>query len=340
VEIGQASGSSATYQPVPVGFASVRTINSDQAANVFYHLSGKFDNNPAAYQHIEAVPLAAAMGAEIRGADIATATDAQFAEIEHALFRHKMIFFRAQDITHADQETFSSRFGPFAEDAYTEGIAGHVNVQPVIKEADNKVAMIFGSGWHTDSPFLPQPPAISMLYGVDIPPFGGDTIWANSALAYDMLSDRMKQTLEPFRVHMSMQNVLEAAQTGIDPDDSAIGRLAATRNAGPLPDDIARKVKGSFHPLVRTHPRTGEKGLYCDRTYAVGIEGMSAAESAPILNFLVEHITQPAFTCRLRWEQRTLAIWDNRLCLHQAFNDHDGFRRELYRTTIAGETPS
>jgi len=209
----------------------------------------------------------------------------------------------------------------------------------VIKEAGSQVAMIFGSGWHTDSPFLPQPPAISMLYGVDIPPFGGDTMWANSALAYNMLSDMMQRTIEPFRVHMSMKNVVERAQASMAPDESAIGRIAATRN-GPLPEDMKRKVDGSFQPLVRTHPTTGEKGLYCDCTYAVGIEGMTEDESASILGFLVAHITQPAFTCRLRWAPKTFVIWDNRLCVHQAFNDHDGFRRELYRTTIADETPS
>jgi taurine dioxygenase len=307
---------------------------------VIAHPSGKFDNAAKAYQHIEAVPLAAAMGAEIRGVDLANLRDEQFEEIEHALFRHKMIYFRDQEISHGDQEAFSLRFGPFAEDAYTKGVEGHVNVQPVIKEAEAKVALIFGSGWHTDSPFLPQPPAISMLYGVDIPPYGGDTIWANSALAYSMLSDTMKLILDDLEVHMSMKHVLALAQETMEPDDSPIGRLAATKNAGPLPDEIVRKVEGSFHPLVRTHPRSGEKGLYCDRTYAVGFKGMTPEESRPILDFLVGHITQPAFTCRLRWEPNTLALWDNRLCLHQAFNDHDGYRREMYRTTVAGETPS
>ncbi len=303
------------------------------------HPSGLFDNHAVDARHIEAVPLAAAMGAEIRGVDIASTNDEQFAEIEAALFRHKMIFFRDQEITHADHEAFSRRFGPFAEDAYTRGVPGHENVQPVIKEADAKVAMIFGSGWHTDSAFLEQPPAISMLYGVDIPPFGGDTMWANSALAFAMLSETMRTMIEPLRVHMSMQNVVAAAQGSMSPDDSPIGRIAATRG-GPLPVEIQRKVAGTFHPLVRTHPRTGEQALYCDRTYAIGIEGMTADESAPLLGFLVDHITQPAFTCRLRWSPGTFVIWDNRLCVHQAFNDHDGFRRELYRTTIAGETPS
>jgi alpha-ketoglutarate-dependent taurine dioxygenase len=306
---------------------------------MFLHPVGKFDNSARAYDHIEAVPLAAAMGAEIRGVNLAHLTDAQFCEIEHALFRHKMIYFRDQDITHGDQEAFSLRFGPFAEDAYTKGVEGHVNVQPVIKEADARGAMIFCSGWHTDSPFLPCPPAISMLYGVDIPPYGGDTLWANSALAYSTLSDKMKEILDPLEVHMSMRNVLALAQEFMAPDESPLGRIAATRGAGPLPEDLARKVEGSYHPLVRTHPRTGEKGLYCDRTYTVGIKGLTSEEAKPILDFLAQHITQPAFTCRLRWEPKTFTLWDNRLCLHQAFNDHDGYRREMYRTTVAGETP-
>ena len=176
------------------------------------HPTGRFDNKAEHYEHIVAEELAAAMGAEIKGVDLARLSEAQFAEIEHALYRHKMIFFRDQQISHADHESFSLRFGEFADDAYTKGVDGHVNVQPVIKEAGAEVAMIFGSGWHTDSAFLPQPPAISMLYGVDIPPYGGDTIWANSALAYATLSDTMKSIIDGLRVRMSMGRVLNLAQ--------------------------------------------------------------------------------------------------------------------------------
>lgn len=210
---------------------------------------------------------------------------------------------------------------------------GHANVQPVIKEADARVAMIFGSGWHTDSAFLTRPPAISMLYGVDIPPFGGDTMWANSALAYGLLSDTMKSMIASLKVRMSMRGVLAAAQSVMEPDDSPLGRLAASRLAGQLDEEITRKVEGSAHPLVRTHPVTGEKALYCDQTYAVGIEGMAEAEAESLLRFLGEHMTQPALTCRLRWAPKTLALWDNRLCLHQAFNDHDGYRRDIIRAS-------
>jgi taurine dioxygenase len=304
------------------------------------HPTGRFDNKAQHYEHIVVEELAAAMGAEVKGVDLVELTDAQFAEIEHALFRHKMIFFRDQRISHADHESFSLRFGEFADDAYTKGVHGHVNVQPVIKEATAEVAMIFGSGWHTDSPFLQRPPAISMLYGVDIPPYGGDTIWANTALAYATLSDTMKAMLDGLRVRMSMRRVLATAQDHMEPADTPIGRLAATRDDVSLEPAIARKVLGTAHPLVRTHPVTGERALYCDKTYATGIEGLTEAESEPLLKFLSDHATQPAFTCRLRWSPGTLAVWDNRLCLHQAFNDHDGYRREMYRTTVAGEVPS
>jgi taurine dioxygenase len=304
------------------------------------HPTGGFANHPAENRLIEVRPLAAAMGAEICGVSIADLSDEAFAEVEAALFRHKMIYFRDQQITHGEQEAFSRRFGPFAEDAYTEGVAGHRHVQPLIVEAAQSAGMVFGAGWHTDSPFLPQPPAISMLYAVEVPPFGGDTIWANAVLAYETLSDTMKAMLAPLRVRMSMGRVVETAQAHQAPDASPLGRVAATRGLAQLPEEIARKVEGRTHPLVRTHPVTGEKALYVDMTYTAGIEGLTAAEAEPLLKFLVEHLTQPAFTCRLRWAAGTYVAWDNRICVHQAFNDYQGFRRELYRTTIAGEVPA
>lgn len=304
------------------------------------HPTGKFDNHAARYEHIEAKPLAAAMGAEILGVDIAHVTDAQFQEIRHALFRHKMIFFRGQKLSHADHESFSLRFGPFAEDAYTQGVSGHRNVHPLIKEAGDRSKMVFGSGWHTDSPFLPEPPAITILRSVEVPPFGGDTTWANSALAYAMLSDTYRQMIEGLKVHFSMRDVLKSAQDFVELSDSPIGRLAATRNAERLSDDLVRKVQGSFHPLVRTHPVTRERALYVDPSYGIGIEGMEPEESAPILKYLSEHVIQPALGCRLRWEPQMVALWDNRLCLHQAYNDYPGYRRELYRTTVQGEKPA
>jgi alpha-ketoglutarate-dependent taurine dioxygenase len=303
------------------------------------HPTGKFDNHAARYRHIEARPLAAAMGAEICGVNLTRIEDAQFEEIRQALFRHKMIYFRQQHLTHADHEAFSLRFGPFAEDAYTQGVPGHRDVHPLIKEADDPSKMVFGEGWHTDSPFLAEPPGITALYSVQIPPFGGDTMWANSALAYRMLSETYRRMIAGLEVRFSLRDVLAAVHEAVEVTDSPIGRLAATRGVAQLSEDLQRKIRGNTHPLVRTHPVTGEKALYIDPSYAIGIEGLLPEESAPILRFLTDHLTQPAFTCRLRWEPNMLAMWDNRLCVHQAYNDYQGYRRELYRTTLAGEKP-
>ena len=304
------------------------------------HPSDKFDNSAKASNLIEVKPLAAAMGAEIAGVDIARMTDEQFEEVRAALFRHKMIYLRNQKLSHGEHERFSLRFGPFAEDAYTSGVPDHRNVHPLIKEADDRSEHIFGEGWHTDSPFLPQPPAITMLRSVQIPPYGGDTIWCNSALAYRTLSDAYRQMIAPLKVHFSIRDVMVSVQNNSMEREGPMANLAKTRSADKLPDDLVRKIEGSFHPMVRTHPVTGEKALYLDASYAVGIQGMTPEESRPILDFLAEHLVQHAFTCRLRWEPDMVAVWDNRLCVHQAFNDYQGQRREMYRTTVVGETPT
>jgi alpha-ketoglutarate-dependent taurine dioxygenase len=304
------------------------------------HPTAVFDNSAKQYKHIQALPLAAAMGAEIRGAQISRLSDAQFSEIRDALFRHKMIFLRAQDMDHADQERFTLQFGDFGVDAYTAGVEGHRNVQPVIKEADTRIKMIFGSGWHTDSPFMETPPAISMLFGADIPAYGGDTIWCNTVLAYNCLSDTMKKVIAPLKVHMTAADVVANLQ-----EENSARRAEGEEREGKgfgnmkLNVNTQKMVAGWFHPVVRTHPETDEKALYVDHTYSRGIEGMAPAEADAILGFLKEHVAQPAFSCRLHWERGTLAVWDNRICIHQAFNDYDGFRREMYRTTVNGEVP-
>ena len=297
------------------------------------HSRGPFDNSALQFEHISTVPLAAAMGAEVRGVDLRQLSDEQFREVEQALFRHKMIYFRDQSIEHAHQEAFAARLGAFAEDAYTQGVSAHRNVQPLIKEAETRQDHIFGSGWHSDSPFLRHPPAITMLRAVEVPPYGGDTMWANAALAYASLSPTMQGLLENLEVHMSMRRVFDSARQHSDPKvDDAVGRLAALD--GDLPESVQRNLAGQYHPLVRRHARTGEASLYCDPAYAVGIRGMHETEAQALLEFLSDHLTQPAFTCRLRWAVGTVALWDNRLCVHQAFNDYDGFRREFYRCIV------
>ncbi len=294
-----------------------------------------FDDKINGYTAIRTLPLASAMGAEILDVDISNISDEQFEQVKDALFRYKMIYFRGQtNMTIEDQEELTLKFGDFGTDAYTNGIEGHPNVQRLIKEASTVVDWIFGDGWHTDSPFLEKPPAVSLLQSLDIPPYGGDTWWTNAELAYDLLSDKMKEVISGLKVHMSaawvLQNVTKAKPVM---NDLSVGEIELTM-------DQQKMVKGNFHPLVRTHPVTGKKSLYCDCSYSMGIEGMTQEESKPLLDFLGWHVTREEFNCRLRWEPNMLVIWDNRLCLHKAFNDYDGYRREMIRTIVDGEIPA
>jgi taurine dioxygenase len=292
-----------------------------------------FDDAANGYTQIKTVPLASAMGAEIRGVDIATITDAQFADVKAALFHYKMIYFRAQDIGLEHQEALTLRFGPFGTDAYTQGMEGHPNVQRLVKEASTVVDRVFGDGWHTDSPFLPRPPAISMLYAGEIPPYGGDTWWCNTELAYDFLSPKMQELLKGLKVHMSAREVLRTNITRDAHGNPVVGEMKISM-------DQERIAAGSFHPLVRTHPDTGRKSLYVDQVYSLGIEGLAPEEARPLLDFLGRHVTREEFSCRLRWAPGTLVIWDNRICVHKAYNDYDGYRREMYRTIVDGEVPA
>ena len=293
-----------------------------------------YRNTPFEGTHIQTKPLAAAMGGEVLDVQIADLNDKNFSEIEKALHHHKMIFFREQSLSLADQERFTRRFGEFGTDAYTTGMPDHPDIQPVVKEADTKSKMVFGGGWHTDSPFLECPPSVSILRGVEIPPYGGDTIWYNSVLAYESLSEIMKSMLAPLRVHMSAKNVIYSMRKVAEELKSK-----STMSDMELDLDVQSMLDGKYHPIIRRHPQSDEIGLYCDAVYAIGIQGMTERESRPLLDFLVSHITQEIFSCRLRWKPNTVAVWDNRSCLHRAFNDYDGFRREMHRTTVKGEIP-
>jgi len=301
---------------------------------LIYDEQKDFNNTPIENSFFHTVPLASSMGAEVVGLKVSDITDASFEAFAEALYHHKMVYLRDQTLTHDMQEALTLRFGEFGTDAYTKGLDGHPNIQPVIKEADAKSKMVFGGGWHTDSPFLDRPPSVSLLYAVQIPPYGGDTIWYNAAKAYDNLSDVMKRMIAPLKVHMSGEKGVASLR--------GLREKAEDKKVGKMWDNMDEQamIDGAFHPLVRTHPVSGEKALFIDKVYAKGFEGMIAYESAPLIEFLVSHITQEVFSCRLRWSENTLCLWDNRLCLHRAFNDYDGFRREMHRTTVKGEVPA
>lgn len=298
------------------------------------HLEQPYRNTPFSGQKIQTLPLASSMGGEVLDIQLKDLDDTAFEELKQALWHHKMLFLRKQDLTPADQLAFTKRFGALGTDAYTKGLPGFPDVQPVLKEADTKSKIIFGGGHHTDSAFLERPPSVSILRGVDIPPYGGDTIWYNAVMAYESLSPTMREMLKPLKVHMAAERIIAGIKDSFE----------QTKNGKSMTDielelDVEKMLKGSFHPLVRKHPESGQLSLYVDGVYAVNIEGMDRRESKPLIEFLHAHATQEFFACRLRWERDTVAIWDNRICLHRAFNDYDGFRRELHRTTVMGERP-
>ena len=287
---------------------------------------GAFDNAPRSYRHITAHPLSGAMGAEISGVTIADMHDAALHEVLDALYRHKMVYFRNQRIDHVTHAAFSQRIGPFAKYEFGKGLPDHPFVQALIKEPST-TPTLFGGGWHTDSAFLEQPPSITTLRSVEVPPWGGDTLWTDLALAYRMLSPTIRALVDPLKVWMA-------------PERIAALNIALSGETQMPTDPNDRLTRGRMHPLVRTHPVSGEKSLYVDETYASAIGGLPPSESEALLHMLTAHVTQAAFTCRLRWEADMFVLWDNRLCLHHACNDYDAFRREMYRTTIEGEIPA
>jgi taurine dioxygenase len=290
--------------------------------------AGDFDNHARPSKHFEVRPLSGAMGAEVVGVRLPELSDEGFEDFRQALYRHKMLYLRGQFLSHAEHEAFGARLGPFAIDAYTQGVAGHREVHPIIKEADTQAASLFGGGWHTDSPFLEEPPAITTLRALEVPPFGGDTSWVNCALAFRHLSPVYQDMLRPLRVHMSAANNYRT-------QEKLLGKAIPFADR----EQFEQGQRGTFHPLVRTHPETGEESLYICDTYTAGIEGMTTFEAKPIIDFLVAHCTQHAFACRLRWEEGMVALWDNRTTMHLGPNDYDGYRREMYRTTTAGTKP-
>ena len=283
-------------------------------------------NEARTYRHIEVVPVSGALGAEVRGVNVAAALDdAVIGEIRQALLDHLVIFFRDQKLAPPEQLAFAGRFGVPMEYPQLKGLPECPLITPVLKLAHETIN--FGGVWHSDTTYLTQPPMASMLYAVELPPYGGDTIFANQYLAYESLSDGMKRMLADLRaVHTDRMVAGPAA------------RMNERRSTKVREDDAWRETV-NVHPVVRTHPETGRKCLFVNRSYTVGFEGMTEEESAPLLNFLLEHGHRPEFTCRFRWTDGAVTFWDNRCVKHLAIKDSGPFRRYMRRVQIAGDRP-
>lgn len=271
-------------------------------------------------------PIAGSLGAEIHGVDLtADLSNAAFDRIHQAFLDHHVIFFRDQTgLTPDQQKTFARRFGSLNTHPYVEGMADHPELLEIIKEADEKTN--FGGGWHSDMSFLQEPALGSVLYGIDIPPYGGDTLFANQIAAYEALSDGMQNLLNGMTaIHTASR---EYGSKGIS------AQARTSMQAAQAPD-----APEFEHPVVRTHPETGKRGLYINPAFTLRFSGMTRRESKPLLNFLFEHAREERFTCRFRWQENSVAFWDNRCVWHYALNDYAGHRRHMRRATINGDRP-
>jgi len=268
--------------------------------------------------------IAGALGAELQGVDLTQPLHADLQlEIRSSFLKHQVIFFRDQNLAPDQFMRFAQALGQPVEYPFVKGLDGFPCVIEVKKLEHEKVN--FGGIWHSDTTYLEQPPMGSMLLAKEIPPYGGDTLFANQYLAWETLSDTMKSLLDGL-VGISSSAKADVSKTRED-------RIKSDGK------DSAPKEYMAHHPLVRTHPETGRKALYVNVAHTSGIVGMTEAESAPILHFLFQHQVKPEFTCRFVWQAHSLAVWDNRCTQHNPVNDYHGFRRVMHRITLAGDQP-
>ena len=280
-------------------------------------------------RRIQVEPISGALGAEIGGVDLAKPLeDELFREIHAAFLDHHVVFFRDQDLPPQAQLAFARRFGTPDVHPIVEGMEGLPEVVRVVKPAGESAS--FGVGWHSDNSFFETPSLGSILYGITIPPYGGDTLFASMERAYDALSASMKQLLSGLVAVHSASRAYDPQETG----EAKYRGEAAIRYR--FSDAIHQTVE---HPVIRTHPETARKSLYVNQMFTQSIVGMTRAESDALLGFLYAHLSRPNFTCRFRWQPGSVAFWDNRCVQHYAMDDYQEFERVMNRVTVAGDRP-
>jgi taurine dioxygenase len=263
---------------------------------------------------IEIVPLTARIGAEIRGVDLGRPTNLQLEEIAQAIADYQVIFFRDQHMTHDEHKAFGRAFGELAIHSGVPGLPDHPEIVPI--HADENSKNVAGENWHSDLTMNAEPPMGSILYMPIIPPIGGDTRFASMYAAYEALSPRMKTYLEGLHaVH----------------DGDHVYR--------PLFPDVDRRYPCNTHPVIRTHPVTGRKGIFVNASYVTHIVEVPKEESDAILRFLYQHCANPNFHVRFKWEPNSVAFWDNRCTQHLAVWDYYPAVRSGFRVTVAGDKP-
>jgi taurine dioxygenase len=269
--------------------------------------------------------LTGALGATVHGLDLSEELPADtIADIRQAFVDHHVLVFRDQDLTPEQQMAFGRRFGELDTHPFVVGSSSHPEVIDVVTQPDDVIN--FGGGWHTDVTFLEEPDLGSILYAVDVPDAGGDTLFSNQHAAYDALSEAMKEVLDGLIAFHSA-----GPQYG-DGGLSTKSKSVDTKNA-----ELAGQIVA--HPVIRTHPESGRKGLYVNGAFTISLGGFHGDESRTLLRFLLEHAIKERFTCRVAWEPGTLTMWDNRSVQHYALHDYAGQRRHMRRITVKGDRP-
>lgn len=268
--------------------------------------------------------LAGAVGAEITGLDLTgRASDALIAALRATWLEHGMIVMRNQPMPPADFQKLAERFGEVMEYPFVQGLEGHPLITPILKLPHERHN--FGGVWHTDTAYLEEPPMATMLISRELPPYGGDTLYASTAAAFEALTPTMRRMLESLSA-VNTSTKAEVTRTREDRIKDA-------------PTELSRRELVAEHPVVRIHPETGRRALFVNFGHTSRFAGMTEEESAPLLDFLFAHMVKPEYTCRLSWNVGDIAFWDNRQVLHNPVNDYHGHKRLLHRVTLRGDRP-
>ncbi|WP_263145837.1 taurine dioxygenase [Pseudomonas sp. RIT-PI-AD] len=270
-------------------------------------------------------PLNPAIGAVVEGLDLTRPLeDRPYRAIERALLDHQVLFFRDQPVTPAQQASFAQRFG----DLHIHPIFPQVEGQPEILVLDTAVTDVRDNAiWHTDVTFLETPALGAVLSARQVPDYGGDTLWASSSAAFDALSEPLQCFLEGLTATHDLTRSFPLERFGNTPE--ALARYEQARRDNPP----------RSHPVVRTHPVSGRKGLFVNEGFTTRIDQLQPAESDALLGYLFSHASRPEFTVRWRWKANDLAFWDNRITQHYAVDDYRPQRRVMHRATILGDRP-
>ena len=270
-------------------------------------------------------PLSGVLGAEISGIDLSQKLSTELFHIIHQAFLdHHVLVFRNQTLTPEQQMRFGRCFGELDFHPFVEGNTEFPELLNIVTEPDDQLN--FGGGWHTDVTFLAEPDLGSILYGIELPAYGGDTLFSSQIAAYNTLSDPMKEMLG------ALTATHAAAKQYRADGPSTKSKAMNTNDTDPAAFTVS-------HPVIRTHPETGRKALYVNSGFTTRINGVSRDESKMLLDFLLNHAVQERFTCRVAWEPGTLVMWDNRCVQHHALHDYAGQRRHVRRITVKGDHP-